>query len=86
MESLRILPLAMFFTGALLVYAGFSDQKPSDIIRNALNGGGGNGGTGQEDLYAPDRNPYYAGVPRSGVNAAGGYTKPYAYGDRGYFA
>lgn len=78
MEQLRILPLAMFFTGALLIYAGFSGQRPSDIVRNALTSGGSqNQG---EDLYAPDRNPLYAGVPKTG------YVKPVAYGDRGYFA
>jgi hypothetical protein len=79
MEQLRILPLAMFFTGALLIYAGFSGQRPSDIIRNALTAGQNNGGQ-REDLYAPDRNPLYAGVPKTG------YVKPVAYGDRGYFA
>jgi hypothetical protein len=82
MENLRILPLAMFFTGALLVYAGFSDQRPSDIVRNALKSGVGNGGGGQEDLYAPNRNPIYAGVPTS----RGTYVQPLQYGDRGYFA
>jgi hypothetical protein len=80
MESLRILPLAMFLTGALLVYAGFSDQRPSDIVRNALKGGDGSSG-GQEDLYAQDRNPYYAGVP-----TRPGYVKPLPYGDRGYYS
>lgn len=82
MEQLRILPLAMFFTGALLIYAGFSGQRPSDIIRNALTAGQNNGGQG-EDLYAPDRNPLYAGVS---TNQPGRYVKPVAYGDRGYFA
>lgn len=82
MEQLRILPLAMFFTGALLVYAGFSDQRPSDIVRNALKSGVGNGGT-QEDLYAANRNPIYSGVPTR-QNAT--YVQPLQYGDRGYFA
>ncbi|MGE3429262.1 MAG: hypothetical protein AB7I44_21145 [Hyphomicrobiaceae bacterium] len=76
MEDLRILPLAMFFAGALLIYSGFTNQAPSDVVRNALRR---NPNNAQEDLYSADRNPIYAGVPIST------YSRPVAYADRGYF-
>lgn len=76
MEQLRIIPLGMFFVGALLMYAGFSGQRPSDIVRNALQN---NSYTPyEEDLYAADRNPIYAGVKT--------YERPPRYTDRGYFS
>lgn len=73
MEQLRIVPLTMFFVGALLIYSGFSGQKPTDVVRNALQGDGDE----KEDLYTPDRNPIYSGVRT--------YSRPTSYGDRGYF-
>lgn len=75
MEDLRILPLAMFFAGALLIYSGFTNQKPSDVVRNALTRG--QSAPDYTDLYAADRDPLYAGVRT--------YTRPTAYTDRGYF-
>lgn len=75
MEDLRILPLAMFFAGALLIYSGFTNQKPSDVVRNALKRN--DMSSNEVDLYAPDRNPLYAGVYT--------YSRPQQYSDRGYY-
>lgn len=75
MEDLRILPLAMFFVGALLVYAGFQDKSPSQIISDALHGGGTPGSTYQP-LYGPNTNPVYAGVQT--------YTAPLPYNGGNY--
>lgn len=75
MEDLRILPLFMFFAGALLMYAGLSGQNPSDIMRNALTGAAPSGdGTVP---YSPSTNPVYAGINT--------YSRPTPYGDLGYF-
>jgi hypothetical protein len=70
MEDLRILPLAMFFIGALLVYAGFQDRSPSQIVSDALHGGGNQGKF--QPLYGPNTNPVYAGVQT--------YNSPVPYG------
>jgi hypothetical protein len=65
MEQLKIIPLLMFFTGMLFVYAGFTDQSPSTIIRNTLNPAN-NGGL---PTYGPGVNPIYSGVTNAGVLA-----------------
>ena len=36
MEGLRILPVAMFLTGILLMYAGFKNVSPMDVIRRNI--------------------------------------------------
>jgi hypothetical protein len=59
MENLRIVPLLMFFTGCLFVYAGFTDQAPSDILRGVLNPGGGDD---TNTSYTPTSNTNYNGV------------------------
>lgn len=75
MESLRILPVAMFLTGVLLMYAGFKNIAPLDIVR-------GNIGKFQDyddnDLgYGMDDDPFYGGVPMyhrpAGMGNPGGY-------------
>lgn len=65
MEQLRLIPLLMFFSGILFVYSGFTDQSPTDIIRNTLNPGGGAG----LPTYGPNVNPIYSGVTNAGVLA-----------------
>jgi hypothetical protein len=47
----------MFFTGALFVYAGFTDQSPTAILQGVLSPG-----NKTQNTYGPDVNPIYAGV------------------------
>jgi hypothetical protein len=63
MEQLRLVPLLMFFTGILFVYAGFTDVSPTDILRGVLNPAGKT-----QPTYGPNVNPIYAGVTNAGAN------------------
>lgn len=59
MEDLRFIPLLMFFSGALLVYSGFRDTTPLDMIRTFF---GNSPSAGQPDSFSEDTDPFYAGV------------------------
>lgn len=58
MEQLRLVPILMFFTGCLLVYSGFSDKSPTEILKGVLSPVN----NPQANLYGPSVNPTYAGV------------------------
>jgi hypothetical protein len=73
-EQLRIFPLALFFVGGLLLYAGITDRTASQIVREVLL----NNSPGiQQDLYAEDRPPMYAGIMT--------YRRPTQYSDQFFF-
>lgn len=62
MESLRLLPIAMFLSGVLLIYSGIKGVYPMDVIRGNIQGfqdtqDPANVGYGAND------NPFYAGTP-----------------------
>ena len=65
MESLRVIPVAMFLTGITLIYAGFKGMKPLDVIRQNL-GSLSNGAGGQSTTvpYTPDADYNYVGTPQ----------------------
>lgn len=74
MEQLRIFPLALFFVGGLLLYAGITDRKASDIVRETL---ANNSQSTPQNLYAENRPPAYAGILT--------YNRPERYADRFFF-
>lgn len=74
MEQLRIFPLALFFVGGLLLYAGLTDRTASQIVREVLLN---NSPSTTENLYAENRPPFYAGIPT--------YNRPVQYSDRFFF-
>lgn len=74
MEQLRIFPLALFFVGGLLLYAGITDRTASQIVREVLLN---NSQPIKQDLYAEDRPVFYAGIAT--------YRRPTQYADRFFF-
>jgi hypothetical protein len=60
MESLRVLPIMMFLSGALLIYCGIKGVYPIDVIRGNISGF-------ENDPtnvgYDSTSNPFYAGTP-----------------------
>jgi hypothetical protein len=64
MEQLRVIPVAMFLTGVVLIYAGFQGIRPLDVIRNNL--GSLSTGTSAANSttvpYTQSTDPNYAGV------------------------
>jgi hypothetical protein len=73
MEQLRIFPLALFFVGGLLLYAGITDRTASQIVREVLF----NNAAPPQNLYAEDRPPMYAGIMT--------YRRPTQYQDQFFF-
>lgn len=73
MEQLRFFPLALFFVGGLLLYAGIRDTTASDVVRSVLL----NNSPPKQDLYAEDRPVFYAGIPT--------YRRPTQYADQFFF-
>lgn len=75
MEGLRILPVAMFLTGILLMYAGFKNASPMDVIRNNI--GEFQNWQDSDNGYGMDDDPFYGGVPLYhrpiGRQSPGGY-------------
>jgi hypothetical protein len=67
MEELRFLPVLMFITGVVLVYAGFTNQTPLSIIRGQL--GHLSSGTPSPNStttpFTPNGSSDYAGVAYS---------------------
>lgn len=63
MESLRVIPVAMFLTGVTLIYAGFKGIKPLDVIRQNLGSlGNGTGGVSPTVPYTPGADYNYVGT------------------------
>lgn len=75
MEQLRIFPLTLFFVGGLLLYAGITDRRASDIVREVLQNNARS--PVRENLYAADRPPAYAGIMT--------YSRPSQYSDKFFF-
>lgn len=60
MEQLKVIPVFMFLIGITLIYSGFKDVTPLDVIRGNI---GGLQSPDEPDPFAPDTNPLYAGIP-----------------------
>ena len=77
MEQLRMIPVFMFLAGITLDYAGFTNQRPLDIIRNNL----GNLSEGQSQPtsvpFTSDADPNYVGTTGAAV-----YYRPTSPGPR----
>lgn len=62
MEQLRFIPVAMFLTGITLIYAGFTNQRPLDILRGNLGGLANTPVQPSTIPFTSDVDPYYAGT------------------------
>ena len=64
MESLRVIPVAMFLAGVTLIYAGFKNMRPLDVIRQNLGSlsDGASGGPATVP-YTSDADYNYVGTP-----------------------
>ena len=67
MEQLRIIPVFMFLTGITLVYAGFTNQRPLDVIRGQLGGLTGGQGLPNTVPFTEDGDPNYVGTSGAAV-------------------
>lgn len=63
METLRVIPVAMFLTGVTLIYAGFKGMRPLDVIRQNLGSlSDGSSGQGNTVPYTSDADYNYVGT------------------------
>lgn len=78
MEQLRMIPVFMFLAGITLVYAGFTNQRPLDIIRNNL------GGLSNTTAGAPTTVPFTESADPNYVGTSGAavYYRPTMPGPR----
>jgi len=67
MEQLRIIPVFMFLVGVTMVYAGFTGQRPLDVIRNNLGGLTGGSGAPNTVPFTEDADPNYVGTSGAAV-------------------
>lgn len=61
MESMRILPIMMFLSGMMLMYCGFKNVSPMDVIRGNI--GDFQNYEDSDQGYGVTDDPLYAGVP-----------------------
>lgn len=71
METLRVIPVAMFLTGVVLIYSGFKGIKPLDLIKQNLGAGGDGGNMATTVPYTPSADYNYVGT-----NGNIAYTSP----------
>lgn len=66
MESLRVIPVAMFLAGVTLIYAGFKNMKPLDVIRQNLGSLSNTGASGGQTTvpYTENADYNYVGTPQ----------------------
>ena len=61
MEGLRLLPVFMFLSGILLVYAGFKNMTPVEVMRGSIRDF--QDWDDSDQGYGMSDNPFYGGVP-----------------------
>lgn len=67
MEQLRMIPVFMFLAGITLVYAGFTNQRPLDIIRNNLGGLSDGSNVPTSVPFTENADPNYVGTTGAAV-------------------
>ena len=75
MENLRIIPIMMFLSGALLMYSGFKNVNPMDVLRGNISEF--NDEQDFDEGYSSSSDPFYDGIPQ--------YRRPSSSGSSGSF-